>query len=82
MASPSRTDINFASLDLEPLQATMANFGNEFDTLTVVVDGVFDGMVYEPLNDGLQAVGFGSQTPAQVASVVQAAFIAWQATQD
>jgi raffinose/stachyose/melibiose transport system substrate-binding protein len=82
IATPSRTDINFDALTLEPLQIAMANLGNEFDKATVVIDGVFEGPVYTPLNDGLQAVGLGSQTPQQVAELTQAAFEAWLETQE
>jgi len=75
--TPSRTDIDTASLNLEPMQVAIANLGKEYDKATVVIDGVFAGPVYEPLNDGLQAIGMGRQTPQQVAAIVQAAFDAW-----
>ncbi len=79
LATPSRTDIDFASLTLEPLQVTMANLATEYDKATVVIDGVFQGPVYTPLNDGLQAIGLGTQTPEEVAQATQAAFDAWKA---
>ena len=79
LGSPSRTDIDYASLDLEPLQVAIANLGKEYDKATVVIDGVFEGPVYTPLNDGLQAIGLGSLTPEQVAQNVQDAFDAWKA---
>ncbi len=79
LGSPSRTDIDYASLDLEPLQVAIANLGKEYDKATVVIDGVFEGPVYTPLNDGLQAIGLGSLTPEQVAQNVQDAFEAWKA---
>jgi raffinose/stachyose/melibiose transport system substrate-binding protein len=78
--TPSRTDINFASLNLEPMQVAIANLGKEYDKATVVIDGAFDGSVYEPINDGLQAIGMGIQTPQQVASIAQAALEAWKAS--
>ena len=78
LGSPSRTDIDYASLDLEPLQVAIANLGKEYDKATVVIDGVFEGPVYTPLNDGLQAIGLGSLTPEQVAQNVQDAFDAWK----
>ncbi len=80
LATPSRTDIDYASLTLEPLQVAMANLANEYDKATVVIDGVFEGPVYTPLNDGLQAIGMGTQTPEAVAQATQDAFDAWKAT--
>jgi raffinose/stachyose/melibiose transport system substrate-binding protein len=80
-STPSRTDIDLASLTLEPLQVAVANLSNDYDISTVVIDAAFPGSVYTPLNDGLQAIGLGIQTPEQVAAVVQAAFDAWRATQ-
>ena len=80
IAAPSRTDIDFGALSLEPMQIEMANFPSTFDLATVVVDGPFAGSVYGPLNDGLQALGLGTITPQEIAEQVQAAFEAWQAT--
>lgn len=80
LPSPSRTDIDYASLDLEPLQVAIGNLANDYDKATVVIDAAFEGPVFNPLNDGLQAIGLGSQTPEEVAQNVQAAFEAWQAT--
>jgi len=79
LATPSRTDIDYASLTLEPLQIAMANLAKEYDKATVVIDGVFEGPVFTPLNDGLQAIGLGSQTPEDVAKATQNAFDAWKA---
>jgi len=82
--TPSRTDITSADIDalnLEPLKVAVGNLGKEYDTATVVIDGAFAGPVYTPLNDGLQAIGMGTQTPQQVAAIVQAAFDAWKAAQ-
>ncbi len=79
LATPSRTDIDFTTLPLEPLQVTMAKLANEYDKATVVIDGVFEGPVYTPLNDGLQAIGLGTQTPEAVAQATQDAFDAWKA---
>ena len=81
IATPSRVDIDYASLSLEPLQVAMANLGNEYDVATVVIDGAFEGPIYGPLNDGLAAIGLGSQTPEEVAEIVQAAFEAWEAAE-
>jgi raffinose/stachyose/melibiose transport system substrate-binding protein len=79
--APSRTDINMAALPLEPMQIAVGNLGREYDVSTVVIDAAFPGVVYTPLNDGLQAIGMGTMTPQQVAAVTQAAFDAWRATQ-
>ena len=81
---PSRIDIrdsDIAALNLEPLKVAIGNIGKEYDKATVVIDAAFEGPVYTPLNDGLQAIGMGTQTPAQVAAVVQAAFDSWKASQ-
>lgn len=78
LATPSRVDIDYASLTLEPLQVAIANLANEYDKTTVVIDGSFEGPVYTPLNDGLQAIGLGSQTPEEVAKITQEAFEAWK----
>jgi len=77
IATPSRVDIDYASLDLLPLQVAMANLGSEYDKATVVIDGAFEGPIYGPLNDGLAAIGLGEQTPEEVAEIVQAAYEAW-----
>ena len=76
ISSPSRTDV--AAMTLEPLQVSASNLSNEYDTITVVIDGAFEGPVYTPLNEGLQAIGLGIQTPQEVADLTQAAFEAWQ----
>lgn len=81
LATPSRTDIEYDTLDLEPLQVAMANLGSEYDKTTVVIDGAFEGPVYTPLNEGLQALGLGTQTPEEVAQNTQDAFDAWKAAQ-
>jgi raffinose/stachyose/melibiose transport system substrate-binding protein len=79
--TPSRTDIDLASLRLEPMQVAVGNLGKEYNISTVVIDAAFEGPVYTPLNDGLQAIGMGTQTPQQVAAATQAAFDAWKRTQ-
>jgi raffinose/stachyose/melibiose transport system substrate-binding protein len=81
ISTPTRTDINTDSLPLEPLQIAGTKLGNEYSATTVVIDGVFAGEVYEPINDGLQAIGIGTQTPAQVAQAAQRAFDTWKAGQ-
>ncbi|MDO5021710.1 MAG: extracellular solute-binding protein [Eubacteriales bacterium] len=80
LPGPARTDIDYDSLTLEPLQVAIANLATEYDKATVVIDGVFEGPVYTPLNDGLQAIGLGTQTPEEVAKATQDAFDAWKAS--
>lgn len=74
IATPVRSDINFASLNLEPISQKVGAIANEFTTGTVVIDGVFHSDVFNPLNDGLQEIGLGQKTPQQVAADTQKAF--------
>jgi raffinose/stachyose/melibiose transport system substrate-binding protein len=78
IATPTRSDINVGSLKLEPMQVAVGNLSKEYNRSTVVIDGAFDGAVHVPINDGLQAIGMGTQTPAQVAATAQAALEAWK----
>jgi raffinose/stachyose/melibiose transport system substrate-binding protein len=79
IATPSRTDIDTSSINLEPMQKAIMALPSQYNTSTPVIDGVFAGSVFTPLNDGLQAIGLGSQTPEQVAKATQDAFDAWTA---
>ena len=82
ISMPARNDIDYDSLGLEPFQIMMSQLAaTEYDITTVVIDGAFDAAVYTPLNDGLQAIGMGTQTPEEVAQIVQDAMDAWLATQ-
>ncbi|MDR0412161.1 MAG: extracellular solute-binding protein [Treponema sp.] len=81
IATPSRTDIDTNSLSLEPMQKSIIALPSQYTSSTSVIDGVFAGPVFTPLNDGLQAIGLGSQTPEQVAQATQDAFDAWKAEQ-
>jgi raffinose/stachyose/melibiose transport system substrate-binding protein len=76
--TPSRTDLDFNAMKLEPMQKTIANIGNEFKTATVVIDGVFPSEAYNPINTGLIEIAMGKRTPAQVAADVQKAFDTWK----
>ena len=78
--TPSRTDVDISRMNLEPLQISVGYLSREYDRSTVVIDAAFEGPVYTPLNDGLQAIGLGIQTPQQVAAATQAAFEAWRAS--
>jgi raffinose/stachyose/melibiose transport system substrate-binding protein len=76
--TPSRTDLDFAAMNLEPMQKAIGNLGNEFSTATVVIDGVFPSEVYLPINTGLIEIAMGTRTPTQVAADVQRAFDNWK----
>jgi raffinose/stachyose/melibiose transport system substrate-binding protein len=77
--TPSRTDLDFNAMKLEPMQKTIANIGNEFKTATVVIDGVFPSEAYNPINTGLIEIAMGRRTPQQVAADVQRAYDTWKA---
>ena len=79
LPAPSRTDINFGVIPVEPITLAVANMGKEYTTGTCVIDGVFHSDVFNPLNDGLQEIGLGTKTPAQVAADVQRAYDAAKA---
>lgn len=81
IATPSRTDIDTSALPLEPMQKSIIALPAQYTASTAVIDGVFAGPVYTPLNDGLQAIGLGTQTPEQVAKATQDAFDAWKSEQ-
>jgi raffinose/stachyose/melibiose transport system substrate-binding protein len=81
VTTPSRVDVDYSSIELEPLQLAMANISNQFDRTTVVIDGVFAGPVFEPINAGLQGMALGTQEPEQIAELAQAAFEAWKESQ-
>ncbi|MDR2194519.1 MAG: extracellular solute-binding protein [Treponema sp.] len=78
ISTPSWKNLNISSLPLEPMQKAMAALSSQYTYSTAVIDGVFAGPVYTPLNDGLQAIGMGSQTPEQVAAATQQAFDQWK----
>jgi raffinose/stachyose/melibiose transport system substrate-binding protein len=77
--TPSRTDLDYNAMKLEPIQKTIANLGNEVTTATVVIDGVFASDVYNPINTGLIEIAMGTRTPQQVAADVQRAYDTWKA---
>ncbi len=80
-ATPSRTDIDLSKVKIEPMQQKIGSFASQYKNTTVVIDGVFAGPVYDPLNAGLQEIGLGSKTPEQVAAAVQKAYEEWKAAQ-
>jgi raffinose/stachyose/melibiose transport system substrate-binding protein len=81
ISTPSRTDIDFSKIKMEPLQVAVGNLGNEYTTGTCVIDGAFHADVYTPINDGLVELGLQQRTGAQVAATVQAAYDRWKTAQ-
>jgi len=75
--TPSRTDLDFNAMRLEPIQRAIGSLGNTFTTATSVIDGVFPSSVFEPINTGLIQLALQRQTGAQVAATVQAAWEAY-----
>jgi raffinose/stachyose/melibiose transport system substrate-binding protein len=70
---PSRKDAT--SNKIEPLTSKMGAYYGTVPSSSYVLDGVLDGDnadVNDPLNNGLQEIGAGTKTPAQVASDMQA----------
>jgi raffinose/stachyose/melibiose transport system substrate-binding protein len=78
IATPSWKNLDISGIPLEPMQKAIVALSSQYTASTAVIDGVFAGSVYTPLNDGLQAIGMGSQTPEQVARVTQQAFEQWK----
>jgi raffinose/stachyose/melibiose transport system substrate-binding protein len=66
---------------IEPFTQMMPQYYASINKTCYVLDGVLDVDVYTPLNNGLQEMGLGTKTPAQVAADVQKAMEAWQAKQ-
>lgn len=77
--TPSRVDVT--SDNLEPLVQERLAFYPKVEVGTYVLDNVLAGDVYGPLNVGLQEIGLGLATPAEVAQRVQEAFDIWFAAQ-
>ncbi|HTO22332.1 MAG TPA: extracellular solute-binding protein [Spirochaetia bacterium] len=68
---PSRMDVlNFEGL--EPFNKMINDYKNTLKPC-IVIDNVWDPSVFNVLNDGLQAIGLGSETPAGLAAKIQAA---------
>jgi raffinose/stachyose/melibiose transport system substrate-binding protein len=79
VATPSRSDIDTAGLDIEPMRKTLSSLGSEYTTGTAVIDQVFHSDVFTPINDGLQEIATEAMTPPQVARLVQSSLESWQA---
>ncbi|MDR2476326.1 MAG: extracellular solute-binding protein [Treponema sp.] len=81
VATPVWADLDYSAMQLEPLQVSIGNLGNEYTATTCVIDGVFHSDVFNPLNDGLAEIGMGTKTPEQVAAEIQKVFDAWKKSQ-
>lgn len=68
---PTRTDL--VTNKLEPLAVKLPGYYKSVAKTTYVLDGALDPTVFNPLNDGLQAIGLGAQTADQVAAIMQKA---------
>jgi raffinose/stachyose/melibiose transport system substrate-binding protein len=82
---PSNLKVDVAKVvkekNLEPFIAKRAAYYAAYTTITPVIDGVLHSDVYNVINTGLQEIGLGSKTPAQVASEVQKAWDTWKKNQ-
>jgi len=75
---PSRMDVT--SDKVEPMIGIMKDWKASLTKIGYVFDGVFPPAVVNVLNPGLQAIGLGAQTPAQVAADMQKAMDSYLAT--
>lgn len=64
---------NVTSDKLEPFTTMMPDYYSTIKKTCYVIDGVWDPSVFNVLNAGLQALGLGAKTPAQVAAEMQKA---------
>ena len=76
---PSRVDVT--SDQLEPLVIERIRYYEDILVTTEVIDNIFEGEVYTPINIGLQEIGLGFATPMEVAQRTQEAFDIWFARQ-
>ncbi len=80
---PSNLNVDVAKVvkeaNLEPFVAKRAAYYEKYNTITPVIDGVLAGDVYNVINTGLQEIGLGKKSPAQVGKDVQKAWDTWKA---
>ena len=72
---PTRKGVT--SEKLEPFTTMMPTYYSSIAKTCYVLDGVLDPSVFNVLNAGLQSIGLGAKTPAQVAAEMQKAMDAW-----
>ncbi len=81
---PSNLNVDVAKVvkeaNLEPFVAKRAAYYEKYNTITPVIDGVLAGDVYNVINTGLQEIGLGKKSPAQVGQAVQKAWETWKAS--
>ncbi|HKL59593.1 MAG TPA: extracellular solute-binding protein [Sphaerochaeta sp.] len=81
---PSNLKVDVAKVvkeaNLEPFVAKRAAYYEKYNTITPVIDGVLAGEVYNVINTGLQEIGLGKKSPAQVGQAVQKAWETWKAS--
>jgi len=75
---PTRKDVT--SEALEPFTQMMPKYYASIAKTCYVIDGVLDPGVNDWVNNGLQEIGLGAKTPAQVAADLQKAMDAWLKT--
>jgi len=68
---PSRKGV--VSEKLEPFTKMMPQYYASIGKTCYVIDGVLEASVFNTLNAGLQAIGLGAKTPAEVAAEMQSA---------
>jgi raffinose/stachyose/melibiose transport system substrate-binding protein len=68
---PSRKGV--VSEKLEPFTKMMPQYYATIGKTCYVIDGVLEASVFNTLNAGLQAIGLGAKTPAEVAAEMQSA---------
>jgi raffinose/stachyose/melibiose transport system substrate-binding protein len=73
--APTRKGVT--SEKLEPFTTMMPQFYSTIKKTCYVIDGVLDPSVFNVLNAGLQALGLGAKTPAQVAAEMQKPMDVW-----
>ncbi len=77
---PSRKGVT--SDKLEPFTQMMPKYYASINKISYVLDGVLDpGVCNNYVNKGLQEIGLGNKTPAQVAAETEKAMADWRATQ-
>ena len=72
-------DAFMAENNLDPFIGMRYDFYSIIEHTTPVCDGVLAADVHNFINTGLQEIGLGSKTPAQVAAEVQQAWEDWKA---
>ncbi len=67
---------------LEPFTQMMPKYYASINKISYVLDGVLDpGVVNNYVNKGLQEIGLGTKTPAQVAAETEKAMADWRSSQ-